>query len=65
MTIPFNEFNMFDLFVPDCKFLQLRCGCLLQIARETAMRMERHKQVLRGERKLKDHYAPPPHHDSY
>uniref|UniRef100_A0A1B6FJI4 Uncharacterized protein n=1 Tax=Cuerna arida TaxID=1464854 RepID=A0A1B6FJI4_9HEMI len=36
-----------------------------QIARENQMRMERHKQLFRGERTWKEHYAPPPKHDSY
>lgn len=40
------------------------CYCF-QVARENEMRMERHKQLLKGERAWKDHYAPPPKVDSY
>ncbi|XP_054277730.1 NADH dehydrogenase [ubiquinone] iron-sulfur protein 5 [Macrosteles quadrilineatus] len=36
-----------------------------QIMRENAMRMERHKQLLKGERSWKEHYAPAPKPDSY
>ena len=37
----------------------------LQMKRFKAMRMERHKQYLRGERSKEEHYAPPPRVDAY